>query len=73
MTNKPSEPSVTRMSEEIASLRASLAKVERTQTKVLADVKALRDEVRSLSGELRRMLEAMRPEAAEDEARRQLH
>jgi cell division protein FtsB len=61
------------MSEEIASLRASLAKVERTQTKVLADVKALRDEVRSLSGELRRMLEAMRPEAAEDEARRQLH
>lgn len=61
------------MSDDIVSLRASVARIAGAQPTLLADVKALREEVRSLSGEVRRLLEAMRPEAAEDEARRQLH
>jgi len=44
-----------------------------SQTTLLAYVAKLGDDLETLSGEVRRMLEAMRPEAAEHEARRQLH
>ena len=67
--NPPAEPPLTRISDELASLRASVNKLARTQNALLFNVKALSDEVRSLSGAVR----AMRPGAAEDEARRQLH
>jgi len=70
MSNKPSEPSLVR---EIARLRSSFAKLFESQTTLLAYVAKLGDDLETLSGEVRRMLEAMRPEAAEDEARRQLH
>jgi hypothetical protein len=68
-SNKVSEPSLTRMSDELASLRASVNKLARGQTALLSNVKALSDEVRSLSGAVK----AMRSNASEDEARRQLH
>ena len=67
MSNKPSEPSLVR---EIARLRSSFLE---SQTTLLAYVAKLGDDLETLSGEVRRMLEAMRPEAAEHEARRQLH
>ena len=70
MSNKPSEPSLVR---EIARLRRSFAKLLESQTTLLAYVAKLGDDLETLSGEVRRMLEAMRPEAAEHEARRQLH
>ena len=70
MSNKPSEPSLVR---EIARLRSSFAKLLESQTTPLAYVAKLGDDLETLSGEVRRMLEAMRPEAAEHEARRQLH
>ena len=57
------------MSDEIVSLRASVNKLARAQTAPLSNVKALSDEVRLLSGAIK----AMRPDAGEDEARRQLH
>ena len=56
------------MSDEIVSLRASV-KLARALTAPLANLKALSDEVRLLS----RAIKAMRPDAGEDEARRQLH
>jgi hypothetical protein len=68
-SNKVSEPSLTRMSDELASLRASVNKFARGQTALLSNVKALSDEVRSLSGAVK----AMRSNASEDEAQRQLH
>ena len=67
--HKPAEPSLTRMSDEIVSLRASVNKLARAQTAPLSNVKALSDEVRLLSGAIK----AMRPDAGEDEARRHLH
>jgi hypothetical protein len=57
------------MSDELERLRASVNKLARAQNALLFNVKALSDEVRSLSGTVK----AMRPGAAEDEARRQLH
>ena len=67
--NKVSEPSLTRMSDELASLRASVNKFARAQTALVSNVKALSDEVRALSGAVK----AMRSNASEDEARSQLH
>ena len=67
--NPPAEPPLTRISDELASLRADVSKLTRAQNALLFNVKALSDEVRSLSGAVK----AMRPGAAEDEARRQLH
>jgi hypothetical protein len=67
--NPPAEPPLTRMSNELASLHASVNKLARAQNALLFNVKALSDEVRLLSGAVK----AMRPGAAEDEARRQLH
>jgi len=69
LANPPAEPPLTRMSDELAGLRASVHKLARAQNALLFNVKALSDEVRSLSGAVK----AMRPDAAEDEARRQLH
>jgi hypothetical protein len=66
--NSPAEPPLTRMSDELASLRVSVNKLARAQNALLFNVKALTDEVRLLSGAIK----AMRPGAAE-EARRQLH
>ncbi|HEY5203133.1 MAG TPA: hypothetical protein VIJ63_00845 [Roseiarcus sp.] len=60
---------LTRMSDELASLRASVNKLERAQSALLFNVKALTDQVQSLSGTIK----AMSLSAAEDEARRQLH
>ena len=68
-SNSPVEPPLTRMSDELASLRASVNKVARAQNALLFNVKALTDQVQSVSG----MIKAMRLSAAEDEARRQLH
>ena len=67
--HKPAEPSLTRMSDELASLRASVNKLARAQNALLFNVKALSDEVQLLSGAIK----AMRPGAAEEEARSQLH
>jgi hypothetical protein len=57
------------MSDEIVSLRASVNKLAWAQTAPLSNVKALSNEMRSLSGAVK----AMRPDAGEDEAPRQLH
>lgn len=67
--HKPAEPSLTRMSDRIVSLRASCNKLARAQNARLFNVKARSDEVRLLSGAIK----AMRPDAGEDEARRHLH
>jgi hypothetical protein len=40
---------------------------------LLFNVKALSDEVQSLSNTMQHVIKTMRPGAAEDEARRQLH
>jgi hypothetical protein len=53
------------MSDELASLRASVNKFARAQTALVSNVKALSDEVRALSGAVK----AMRS----NEARSQLH
>ena len=71
--NKLSEPSLTQMSDEMVSLRASVNKLVRAQNALLFNVKALSDQVRSLSGSVQHMIKAMRPDADEDEARHQLH
>jgi hypothetical protein len=68
----PAEPPLTRMSHEIASQRASVNKLARAQNVLLFNVKALSDQVQSLSGTVQHMIKAM-PGAADDEARRQLH
>jgi hypothetical protein len=65
----PAEPPLTRMSDELASLRVSVNKLTRAQNALLFNVKALGDEMRSLSGAVK----AMRSGAAEEEPRRQLH
>ena len=67
--HKPAEPSLTRMSDEIVSLRASVNKLAWAQTAPFSNVKALSDEVRLLSGAIK----AMKPDAGEDEARHHLH
>ena len=61
------------MSDEIVSLRASVNKLARAQNALLFNVKALSDQVQSLSGTVQHMIKAMTPDAGEDEARRQLH
>jgi tetrahydromethanopterin S-methyltransferase subunit B len=71
--NLSAEPPLTRMSNELASLRASVNKLARAQNALLFNVKALTDQVQSLSGTVQHMIKAMRPSAGEDEARRQLH
>jgi hypothetical protein len=70
--HKPAEPSLTRMSDEIVSLRASVNKLARAQNGLLFNIKALSDQVQSLSGTVQHMIKAM-PGAGEDEARLQLH
>ena len=69
----PAEPPLTRMSNELASLRASVGKLTRAQNALLFNVKALTDHVHLLSDMVQHMRKTMRPGAAEDEARRQLH
>jgi len=71
--NRLSEPFLTRTSDEIVSPRASVNGLARVQHALLSNVKARSDEVRSLSGTVQHMIEAMRPGADEDEARNQLH
>jgi dsDNA-specific endonuclease/ATPase MutS2 len=61
------------MSNELASLRASVDKFARAQNARLFNVKALRDQVQSLSGALEQMASTMNRKAGEDEGRRQLH
>jgi hypothetical protein len=61
------------MSHEIASLRASVNKLTRAQNALLFNVKALTDHVQSLSDIVQHMSKTMRPGAAEDQARNQLH
>jgi hypothetical protein len=72
-SNPPGEPPLTRMSDELASLRASVNKLTRAQNALLFNVKALTDQVQSLSDRVQHMSKAMRPGAAEEEARNQLH
>ena len=67
--NPPAESPLTRMSDELASLRASVNKLARAQNVLLFNIKALTDQVQSLSGTIK----AMRLSAGEDEAPRQLH
>jgi hypothetical protein len=71
--NLPAEPPLTRMSNELASLRASVGKLTRAQNALLFNVKALTDHVHLLSDMVQHMSKTMRPGAAEEEARRQLH
>ena len=61
------------MSDELASLRASVNNLARAQNALLFNVKALGDQVRSLSGTVQQMIKAMTPCAGENEARRHLH
>jgi hypothetical protein len=61
------------MSDEIASLRAAVIKLSRADNAVQLNVKALSDQIRSLSGTVQQMASAMNGKAREDEARRQLH
>ena len=67
------EPPLTRMSNELASLRASVNKLARADNALLFNVKALTDQVQSLSDIVQHMSKTIRPGAAEEEARRQLH
>jgi hypothetical protein len=61
------------MSNELTSLRASVNKLARAQNALLFNVKALIDQVQSLSGTVQQMASAMNGKAGEDEARRRLH
>jgi hypothetical protein len=71
--NLPAEPLMIRMSNELTSLRASVNKFAPAQNALLFNVKALRDQVQSLSGALQQMESTMNGKAGEDEGRRQLH
>jgi hypothetical protein len=70
--NSPAQPPLTRMSDELASLHASVNKLARAQNALLFNVKALTDQVESLSDTMQHVIKAMRPGAGEDEARRHL-
>ena len=70
--NLPAEPPLTRMSNELASLRASVNKLARAQNALLFNVKALIDQVQSLSGTVQQMASTMNGKAGEDGAQRQL-
>jgi len=71
--NVPAGPPVTRISNEFTSLRASVNKLARAQNALLFNVKAVTDQVQSLSGALQRMASTMNGKAGEDEGRRQPH
>ena len=71
--NSPAQPPPTRMSDELERLRASVNKLARAQNALLFNVKALTDQVQSLSDTMQHVIKTLRPGAAEDEARRQLH
>jgi hypothetical protein len=71
--NPSVEPPLTRMTNELASLRASVNKLARSDNALLFNVKALTDQVQSLSDIVQHMSKMIRPGAAEEEARRQLH
>jgi hypothetical protein len=64
--NSPAQPPLTRMSDELKRLRASVNKLARAQNALLFNVKALQ----SLSDMMQHVIKTMRPGAAEDEARR---
>jgi hypothetical protein len=61
------------MSDELERLCASVNKLARAQNALLFNVKALTDQVQSLSDTMQHKIKAMRPGAAEDGAQRQLH
>jgi hypothetical protein len=61
------------MSNELTSLRAPVNKLARAKNALLFNIKALSDQVQSLSGTVQRMASTMNGTAGEDEARRQLH
>jgi len=71
--NVPAEPPLTRTSDEFTNLRASVNKLARAQNALLFKVKALIDQVQSVSGTVRQMASTMNGKAGEDGARRQLH
>jgi hypothetical protein len=48
LVNLPADPPLTRMSNELTSLRASVNKLARAQNALLFNVKALSDQVQSL-------------------------
>ena len=64
--NSPAEPPLTRMSDELASLRASVNKLARAQNALLFNVKALSDQVHSLSGTVQQMASTTNGKAGED-------
>jgi hypothetical protein len=68
--NPSVEPPLTRMSDELASLSRSVSKLTRAQNALLFNVKALTDQVQSMSDIVSKMI---RPGAAEEEARNELH
>jgi hypothetical protein len=70
--NSAAERPLTQINAEFASVRASVNKLARAQNALLFNVKALTDQVQSLSNTMRHMIKAMRLSAGE-EARRQLH
>jgi hypothetical protein len=71
--NPSVEPPLTRMTNELAGLRASVNKLVQADNALLFNVKALTDQVQSLSGIVQHMSKMIRPGAAEEEARNQLH
>ena len=73
LANSPVQPLLTRMSDELERQRAPVNKLARAQNALLFNIKALSDQVQSLSGTVQRMASTMNGTAGEDEARRQLH
>jgi hypothetical protein len=71
--NPAVEPPLTRMTNELAGLSRSVSKLTRAQNALLFNVKTLTDQVQLLSDMVQHMSKTMRPGAAEEEARRQLH
>ena len=71
--NSPAQPPLTRMSDELERQRAPVNKLARAQNALLFNVKALSDQVQSLSGAVQQMASTMNGKAGEDGARRQLH
>ena len=70
--NLPAEPPLTRMSNQLTSLRASVNKLARARRPALQR-QSLIDQVQSLSGTVQQMASTMNGKAGEDEAQRQLH
>jgi hypothetical protein len=66
-------PPRVRIIAELASLSASVNKLTRADCALVSNVKALTQQVQSLSNLVHHMSKMIRPAASEEEARNQLH